>query len=214
MRGKTMWLCGACLVVTSALVIASKAQDPVTKPGDVAHASRPAKQAELEDRFKRALTNVIFRGTWQMTNAQGLEGKAPLSPPRPERYVIKSVSKGLNDNWVITARVQFADRDVELPFNVRVVWAGDTPIITLDKTALPMLGTYSARVMVYDGFYAGAWFGTNYGGILSGQIIKAADEKLIAAQEKDADEIKLPPKPTTQPSKTSSSEPAKTEPRP
>lgn len=158
-----------------------------------------AKQKEREAKFKKMMTEVVMLGSWQMTNAEGLEGKAPLSPPRSDRYVIKGVSKGLMDNWVITARVQFADRDVELPFNIRVVWAEETPIITMDKTALPMLGTYSARVMIDNGFYAGTWFGAGYGGVMQGQIVKAADEKLVEEKAKQAAKMKLPPKPTTKP---------------
>ena len=142
-------------------------------------------KAELEKTFKEMLTNVVLRGTWQMTTAEGLKGKAPLTKPSPERYTIKSISKGLDDNWVITARVQYANRDATLPISVRVVWAGDTPIITLDKLTMPGLGTYSARVMIYNGFYAGAWFGSNYGGVLSGQIIKAADEERIKKMEEE-----------------------------
>ncbi|MBX3394221.1 MAG: hypothetical protein KF841_02520 [Phycisphaerae bacterium] len=173
------------------------AQDVRMAPGDSPKASTPAdKRKALEAKFKSTLTDVVFRGSWQMTNAEGLQGKAPLSPPHTERYTIKGVSKGLDDNWIITARVQFADRDVELPFNVRVVWAEDVPIITLDKTELPLLGTYSARVMIHDGFYAGTWFGTNYGGVLQGQIIKAADEKRIEEMAEKANEITLPPKPS------------------
>ena len=142
-------------------------------------------KAELEKTFKDMLTDVVLRGTWQMTGAEGLKGKAPLTEPRPERYTIKSVSKGLDDNWVITARVEYANRDATLPISVRVVWSGDTPIITLDKLTMPGLGTYSARVMIYDGFYAGTWFGSNYGGVLSGQIIKAADEEKIKKLEEE-----------------------------
>lgn len=147
------------------------------------NAAASKKQANLERKFKEMLKDVVLRGTWQMTRGAGLEGKAPMTPPRPDRYTIKSVSKGVDDNWVITARVQYADRDATLPIPVRVVWAGDTPIITLDKLSMPGLGTYSARVMIYDGFYAGTWFGSNYGGILSGQIIKAADEEMIKKME-------------------------------
>jgi len=140
-------------------------------------------QAEMEKKFKEMLTGVVFRGTFQMTRAEGLKGKAPLSPPRTERYTIKSVSKGLDDNWVITARIQYMDKDGTLPIPVRVVWAGDTPIITLDKFNVLGFGRYSARVMIYNGFYAGTWFGTNYGGILSGQIIKTEDEPAIRKME-------------------------------
>lgn len=145
-------------------------------------------QAELEKKFKEMLNGVVLRGTWQMTQGEGLKGKAPMSPARPDRYVIKSVSKGLDDNWVITARVQYADKDIVLPISVRVVWAGDTPIITLDKLKMPLLGTYSARVMIYNGFYAGTWFGDGYGGVLSGQIIKVADEDMIKKMEERAAE--------------------------
>ncbi|MFQ5501849.1 MAG: hypothetical protein ACE5EQ_06055 [Phycisphaerae bacterium] len=140
-------------------------------------------QAELEKKFKEMLTGVVFRGTFQMTRAEGLKGKAPLSPPRTERYTIKSISKGLDDNWVITARIQYMDKDGTLPIPVRVVWAGDTPIITLDKFNVLGFGRYSARVMIYNGFYAGTWFGKGYGGILSGQIVKAEDEEAVKKLE-------------------------------
>jgi len=148
--------------------------------------TKAAPQAELEKKFKEMLHGVVLRGTWQMTRGEGLKGKAPMTPARPDRYVIKNVSKGLDDNWVVTARVQYADKDIVLPINVRVVWAGDTPIITMDKVKMPLLGTYSARVMIYNGLYAGTWFGDGYGGVLSGQIIKATDEDMIKKMEEQA----------------------------
>ena len=91
---------------------------------------------------------------------------------QPDKYTIKDVQKLHNDTWVITARIQYGNNDVAIPIAVRVVWAGDTPIITIDDLTIPMLGKYSARVMVYGGFYSGTWFGDRYGGILSGQIVK------------------------------------------
>ena len=112
-----------------------------------------------------------------MTGPEGLAGKAPLSEAREDKYTITKVSKSSDDYWVVSARVQYADKDVTIPISVRVVWAGDTPIITLDKLAMPGLGTYSARVMIYRGFYCGTWFGANYGGVMSGQILK--DETVL-----------------------------------
>jgi len=135
--------------------------------------------AERERRFAETLSDAVLVGTWQMTRGEGLQGKAPLTEPRPERYTIAKVSKAGDDNWVITARIEYADRDAVLPVLVRVVWAEGTPIITLDKMALPGLGTYSARVIIDGNFYAGTWMGTGYGGVLSGQIVKADDLKLI-----------------------------------
>ncbi|HKQ47289.1 MAG TPA: hypothetical protein VJZ71_04365 [Phycisphaerae bacterium] len=124
-----------------------------------------------EREFKKALTGATLKGTWQMTGEEGLAGKAPLSEPRPEVYTIDKVSKASDDYWVITARIQYADKNVYIPVTVRVVWAEDVAMITLDEMALPGLGTYSARVMIHRGFYSGTWFGKNYGGVLSGQIV-------------------------------------------
>ena len=142
-----------------------------TTPADkVAKPSRRELRRQREAEFKKTLTGAVLSGTWQMTNEAGLKGQAPLSEPRPDHYSIDKVSKASDDYWIITARIQYADKDVRIPVTVRVVWAEDCPIITLDETPLPGLGTYAARVMIYKGFYSGAWFGTNYGGILSGQI--------------------------------------------
>ncbi len=44
---------------------------------------------------------------------------------------------------------------MSLPVPVRIVWAEDTPIVTLTDVGLPLLGTYSARVMFFGRFYAG-----------------------------------------------------------
>lgn len=134
-----------------------------------------AKQRQLERELEAKLTGAVFEGTWQMTGKAGLEGKAPLSEARSETYTIAKAAKTLDDHWVIEARIQYGDTDVTVPIPVRIVWAGDTPIITLDKLPIPGIGRYSARVMVFGNFYAGAWFGDGYGGVLSGRILR--DEK-------------------------------------
>jgi len=139
------------------------------KPSD----KKAAAQKELEVKFQQMLSGSILRGTWQMVKGEeGLAGKVPLMDPKPEEYTISKVSKASDDYWIITAKIKYADREANIPVTVRVVWAEDTPIITLDKVALPGLGTYSARVMIYRNFYAGTWFGDCYGGILSGQITR------------------------------------------
>ncbi len=154
------------------------------------------RQAEREQRFKEMLSGSLLKGTWQMVQCE--EGKPltgkPLSDPRPEEYTISKVSKASDDYWVIVARIKYADKDVNIPIMVRVVWAEDTPIITLDNMSLPGLGTYSARVMVYRDFYCGTWFGDCYGGILSGQIVKPA------APTSPDDDAKPRPEPKKQPS--------------
>lgn len=127
-------------------------------------------RAELEAEFRRTLTNAVLKGSWRMTG--DLAGKEPLGKPRDETYSISSVEKLDDDRWQINARIQFGDKDVTIPVVVRVVWAEDTPIITINELTMPLLGTYSARVMIYRNYYCGTWFGPNYGGVMSGEIVK------------------------------------------
>ena len=65
---------------------------------------------------------------------------------------------------------------------LNVLWAGDTPVITVDKKSFASLGTYTARVLFYDNKYVGTWDGANHGGTLFGKIVKAdAKDKAIDA---------------------------------
>lgn len=163
-------------------------------------ATRPAApdRAALEREFEQTLTGATLVGIWQMTSGEGLAGRAPLSEPRTEKYTISAVRKLDAERWAVTARIQFADKDVDIPVPVRVVWAEDVPIITLDELWLPMLGSYSARVMVHRGFYSGTWFGKDYGGVLSGQIVHEAD---LAASRPAGDG--KPTRPTSAPVRSS-----------
>jgi len=134
-------------------------------------------RAELERQFEEQLAGSTLTGVWQMTGDGGLSGQAALSAPKPDRYVISKVSKVTDDYWIITARIQYAEKDVNIPVPVRVIWAEDTAIITLNDLVMPLLGTYSARVLIHHGFYSGVWYcgGKNYGGVMQGRITKTPD---------------------------------------
>lgn len=151
---------------------------PKQPPAAAAPQSAPAQpptRAELEKALEEKLDSVRLVGTWRMTNEEGLKGKAALSDPKPEAYTILSAHKADGDWWLFKARIEYGEHNVELPLRLQVQWAGDTPIITVDKMTFPGIGVYSARVMFYGNFYAGTWFGDCYGGILSGQITKLED---------------------------------------
>lgn len=134
-------------------------------------------RAALEKQFAESLDGAVLQGVWQMTTEGGLKGTGKLSEPREESYHIAKATKLNDDQWVIQARIQFADKDVTIPVPVRVVWAEDTAIITLSDLSMPLLGTYSARVMVHNGFYSGVWYSNpqNYGGVMSGRILKTGN---------------------------------------
>lgn len=166
------------VLVASILMAVPALTDPEAPPaaGDQrrqGEASEPSTRAELERQFKETFTNATLKGTWQMTGKGGLAGDDPLTEPRPDTYEISSAAKLTGDHWLITARIRFADTDVTLPVPVRVLWAGDTPVITVDSWNLPGVGAYSARVMIFGRLYCGVWFSTekDYGGTMSGRIL-------------------------------------------
>lgn len=154
----------------------STGAQPTSRPAS----SRPAKvvppREVLEEQFARLLTDVELRGIWQMTTGEGLAGKAPLGEAKPETYTIAKATKLDGDRWRIDARIRFADKDATLPVIVRVVWAEDTAVITVDDLTIPLIGTYTARVTIYGNFYSGIWRGPDYGGVMMGQIVRTSGE--------------------------------------
>ena len=123
-------------------------------------------QAELEKKFKELLTDCVFNGHWCMVN----DGK--LSEEKSEKYTITGATKSGQDVWLIYAKIQYRGKEVNVPVPVQVKWAGDTPVITLDKVSIPGMGTYSARVLVFDKTYAGTWSAGDHGGMLHGLVQK------------------------------------------
>ncbi len=154
----------------------TKPELPPAKSETPPEAKKPDKAA-LENAFREKLINAVLSGGWQMTRTDGNTTADKLGEARTDQYTISKATKLANDYWLIHARVEYADKDVTLPVPVRVVWAEETPIITLDKMNLPGLGTYAARVMIDGDFYAGTWFGAGYGGVMSGQISKLPTQK-------------------------------------
>jgi hypothetical protein len=121
-------------------------------------------QEELEAQFKATLTSATFKGRWCSIK----DGQ--LGPEKEDKYSIRSVTKIGGDMWLIRARVQYGKNDFVAPIPVQVKWAGDTPVITLDKVSVGGSGEYSARVLVYNRTYAGTWSGGDHGGLLNGVI--------------------------------------------
>jgi hypothetical protein len=109
----------------------------------------------------------------------GKEGQ----PPRAEEYTISSAMKLPDgDLWLLKSRVKYGDKDVTLPIPLDIKWAGDTPVITMTNMEIPGLGTFSTRVVLYEGRYAGTWQHGKVGGHLFGRIEKADAPKADAAK--------------------------------
>ena len=120
-------------------------------------------QAALEEEFARSMSGVVLEGGFTVDGSER-EGISA------ERYSIERVEKMAGDLWLFHARIEFGDTDVTVPVPVQLLWAGDTPVVTLTDATLPGLGTYTARVVFYRDRYAGLWASPEHGGFQFGTI--------------------------------------------
>ena len=140
----------------------------------------PATDKQLtpaEQKFTDQLTSAKLVGrytTWENTDT-----------PKKDTYTLDRVAKLEDDLWMFVARIQYGDYDVKLPLPLQVKWAGNTPVITLDKFPVPGFGTFSARIVIHNGQYAGTWDGGDHGGHMYGRIEKLSD---VTKQPNDAEE--------------------------
>jgi hypothetical protein len=139
-------------------------------------------RADLERKLEQTLSGSVMIGHFTVT------GDKPGVSPKEERYTLKRVKKLEGDNWLFEARIQYGEHDRTLPLTLPVLWAGDTPVITLTKLPVPGFGTFTARVLIYDDQYAGTWSGGDHGGQLFGRIVRGDDaNSQESATEKPAE---------------------------
>ena len=129
----------------------------------------PASLTELERRFSAQMRDAALVG--QFTIA-GREDR----PARPDRYDISSVEKVGDDRWRFNTRIRYGDVDATVPITVTMVWAGDTPMVTLTDLTIPSMGTFTARVFFYGDRYAGTWQHGETGGHMWGRIERGGAE--------------------------------------
>ena len=166
--------CLALLLVVfascSALALISAAGESTAED---ANAAKPASlessdDARLESRIaalEQTLSGATLVGHFTETNAESKERS--LSE---ERYELSSVRHLGDGKWLFQARIKYGDHDLTVPLTLPIQWAGDTPVITVDKLSIIGLGAFDARVMVYRDHYAGFWSGKDHGGHLFGMV--------------------------------------------
>ena len=121
-------------------------------------------QADLEQKFQQMMSGVTLIGHSASLKDESVAGE--------EKYVIEKVSKLGGETWLFHARIQYGSHDVPVPLPVNIKWAGDTPVITINNLTIPGLGTYTARVLLYQDQYAGTWSSKDHGGQLFGKIVR------------------------------------------
>jgi len=120
---------------------------------------------EREKRFQEHFGSCLLEGSFTLDSDTSGE-------LRRDVYEIQSVEKQADGRWMIKALVGYTGRKVPFSLPVPVEWAGDTPVLSITELPIPLMGTYSARVVIDGERYAGTWSGAGYGGHLFGYIRK------------------------------------------
>lgn len=133
------------------------------------YARRPtASEADRNRAFAESMNGVTLAGNSTILSRPGQYGS--------ERYRIESVTHMSGDLWILKANWNYHGRDITVPIPLQIQWAGDTPVITLTDLAIPGVGTYSARVVLYRDQYAGTWQGKSDGGQVFGKIERSSSQ--------------------------------------
>lgn len=123
------------------------------------------------DKFEKLLSGSKLVGTFTIKGREDRD-------PQVEEYTISKVSKlPRGDYWQFQARIKYGNNDYELPIPLEVKWADDTPMITLTDLTFLGQGPFSARILFYDGMYAGTWSHGDVGGHMFGRIEQAEESE-------------------------------------
>lgn len=117
--------------------------------------------AAAQARFAETMSGSVLVGSYT------IDGKS--EPPKSDRYEIVSVSKYDDRTWIFVAKY---GKLTMPPLRLPLMWAGNTPVIVLDDFTIPVLGTFSCRVMFDGSRYAGTWQHGDVGGHMWGRIEK------------------------------------------
>ncbi len=163
------------LVGTSVLFVSptrSDADEPAASPIAAVKTDDVSPQ---QKRIAAYLTGAKFVGNFT-------DDKKPDAPLTTEEYEIRKCEKVEGeDAFRLVARIKYGSTDSDFPIDLKIPFSDKTPVITLDSIWIPGLGTFSARVLIHQGRYAGTWQHGDHGGHLFGKIVSKDQRK--AAEE-------------------------------
>jgi len=158
---QTLWKIFFCVILFGGAKLTAIAQQPATPD---------PQQANRYAALEKSLSGATMVGFFTDSNE-------PATKLTADRYDLKSVRHLGEGQWLFQTRIRYRDRDVTLPLTLPIRWAGDTPVITVEKLAIPGFGTFEARVLIHANHYAGFWSGAGHSGHLFGVIEREAKEK-------------------------------------
>ena len=143
-------------------------QAPTQPQKEKSKSAAPTQKAlpsDPEERFKALFTKGTLSGRWARIK-DGVLGEERSG----DKYTILSVVKRDGDNWTVNAKMKYGEKELILPVPVRMTFAGDTAILTVDDLGIPGGGTYTARLLIFERTYSGTWKDQRGGGMLYGTI--------------------------------------------
>ena len=153
-------------------VTAQKAKPAASDQSEAKNASNVEKKrgnVPVENRGQRLaefLSGSKFVGKFT------IEGQDDAAPKTEEYTISKCEKLDQPDMYRLTARIKYGEVDSEVPLDLKILWAGNTPVITMDAFWIPGMGTFGARVLIHSNRYAGTWQHDAVGGHLYGVIRK------------------------------------------
>jgi hypothetical protein len=148
--------------------LAQAPADPAKKTEEPPKATQSPQKplpTDPEERFKAVFTKATLSGRWAP-----LKDGALGEERGGDKYNIVNAVKGEGDNWIVSAKMKYGDREFVMPIPVKMKFVGDVAILTVDNLAIPNGGTYTARLIIYERTYSGTWKGQRGGGMLYGTI--------------------------------------------
>lgn len=121
-------------------------------------------QTERERQFAATMDGARLVGKFTLDGSQG------ASAPQDDLYSISKLEKGADDTWIFSYNMSHGDQGMTVPIPVRVLWAGDTPVLTMSEQSVPGFGSFTVRLLIYQDRYAGTWSAGTRGGHMWGRI--------------------------------------------
>ena len=128
-------------------------------------ASAQTDSAEREKKLQVMLEGARLVGQFTVVGVDGVS-----RAPQAEQYAVSRLERDAQGRWVFNVSMSYGTQQHTMPVPVTIEWAGDTPMITMTEQTVEGLGTFTARVLLYDGLYAGTWKHGQFGGHMWGRI--------------------------------------------
>ncbi len=141
-------------------------------------------KTELFDKLANYLSETKWTGQFTVTGGDNDE------LTKEEYYILSAEKMKEGDYWKLVARIKYGENDTTLPLPLEIKWAGKTPVITVDKMAVPGIGVFDARVLIRNGKYSGTWSHNEVGGHLFGRDRKN-DRGRVGRNERDSGQEKI-----------------------